>query len=79
MLKCIRQHLSPSGGIVQSDIHGVLHERGNVWRLPGCYQSANFLNLLVVKRDGNLPGRHTNYHTTEPARLCVTMLRVAAR
>jgi hypothetical protein len=30
---------------------------------PARYQIANSLNLIIVKGDGDLSGRHTNYHT----------------
>jgi len=59
------QHVSPSRRIVQSNAHGVLHESGDVCCLSRRYQSANFLNLIVVKGDGDLLGRHTKYHTIE--------------
>jgi hypothetical protein len=49
--------------IVQSDTNGELHESGNVRRLPGCYQSADFRYLILIECDGDLLGRHTNYHT----------------
>jgi len=49
---------------VQGHTYSVLHESGNVGRLPCRYQGANFLDLIAVEGDGDLLSRHTNYHTT---------------
>ena len=67
LLQCVRQHLFPACCIVQGYTHGVLHKSRNICRFPSRYQSANFLNLILVKSDGDLLGRHTKYHATEPA------------
>ena len=45
--KCIFQHLSPTGRVEEGKCHGMLHERGNAWRLPSGDESANLLDLIA--------------------------------
>jgi len=48
----------------------MLQEAGNACCRSGRDQCANFVNLMVLKRDGDFSGRHTENHTmqTEPSR-----------
>jgi hypothetical protein len=77
LLQRALQHLVPSRRIVQGNPDGVLYERGNIGCLPGCHQTANLLNLIVVESDGDLSGRHTNYHTIDAR--CVKLSAVQPR
>ena len=43
----------------------MLHEGGNARCLPGRDKCANFFNLIVLKRDRDLRGCHTKYHTMQ--------------
>jgi len=41
----------------------MLNERGDAASLSGADQRANFFELVIVKRDGDFCGRHTECHT----------------
>jgi hypothetical protein len=43
----------------------MLREGGNAWRRSGRDQCANFVHLMVPKRDGDFLGRHTKDHTMQ--------------
>jgi hypothetical protein len=64
------QHLLPSCRIEESDSDGMLQEGGNAGRRSGRDQCANLVNLVILKRDRDFSGRHTENHTmqTEPSR-----------
>lgn len=65
MLKCVTQHLPPSGRIEQGDPNGMLNKTGHAGCLPGCDKRANLFDLGVIDRDGDLRCRHTKNHTIE--------------
>ena len=50
---------------MESNTNGVLYEGRNVGCLPCRYEGPDFVNLIVVQRDGDLGGRHTECHTTD--------------
>jgi len=52
----------------------MLDEGRNACCLSGCDKRANFFKLIVLKRDGDLGGRHTKNHTTAARRVSSNML-----
>jgi hypothetical protein len=59
------QHLLPSCRIEKGNSDGMLQETGNACCRSGRDQCANFVDLMVLKRDGDFSGRHTKNHTTQ--------------
>jgi hypothetical protein len=57
------EHLPPTRRIGKSHTNGVFYECRNISRLSGRHKGADFVDLLVLKRDGDLGGRHTEYHS----------------
>ena len=41
----------------------MFHKCGSVGGLSGFYEAANFFELIIFQRDGDLGSRHPNYHT----------------
>ncbi len=63
LLERILEHLLPSSRIVKSDSNRMPDKCRNVRCLTACDQGADFFELMVIERDGDLRGCHTNHHT----------------
>ncbi len=61
-LAALRQECAPPGNVIEGDCGSVLDESGDARRGPRVHQGAYPVELLLVKCDGHLPGRHTDYH-----------------
>jgi hypothetical protein len=58
------QHFGPSGRIAKSDTDGVPDEGRDARRVSGGDEAANVGKPIIGESDGELGGRHTDYHTT---------------
>ena len=74
-----RRASRPSRDIVQGDGDGMLHEPGYARRGPRLHEGADLVELGLVERDGDLPCRHTGYHTTRSGARCPRPRARAAR
>jgi hypothetical protein len=58
------EHLLPTRRIVKGDRDRMLHEARDARRFAGGDESSDFVELIVIERDGDFGRCHTRYHTT---------------